>query len=73
MRNGRALLAAMGWASSLVSSLAAERRPRLLIEIDVRERLPAGVADDEGGRLGSGAGKAGLNAPAPLPAGSELH
>ena len=27
MRNGRALLAAMGWASSLVSSLAAERRP----------------------------------------------
>ena len=49
MRNGRALLAAMGRASSLVSSLAAERRPSLILEIHVGERLPVGVADDEGG------------------------
>jgi hypothetical protein len=42
-----AMLAAMRRASYVVSSLAAERRPRLVLEIDVGERLPAGVADDE--------------------------
>jgi hypothetical protein len=47
VRNGRALLAAMGRASSLVSSLAAERRPGLILEIHVGQRLPVGVADDE--------------------------
>jgi hypothetical protein len=36
-------------ASSRVSSLAAER-PRLILEIDMRERLSAGVADDKGSR-----------------------
>ena len=39
MRNGRALLAAMGRASSLVSSLAAERRFRLILEIKRRPAL----------------------------------
>ena len=40
-------MAAMRWASSRVRRCAAERRSRLLLEIDVGERLPAGVADDE--------------------------
>jgi hypothetical protein len=45
-----AMLTAIRRASSRVSSLAAERRPgSSSIEIDVGERLPVGVADDETG------------------------
>jgi hypothetical protein len=44
-----AMLAAMRRASSRVSSLAAARRARLLLEIDVGERLPGRIADDEAG------------------------
>jgi hypothetical protein len=48
-----AMLAAIRLASSLVSSLAPGASSRLILEIDVRERLPVGVADDEAGvRLG---------------------
>ena len=42
-----ATLAAIRRASSRVSSLAAERRPRLLLEIDVRERLSVTILHDE--------------------------
>ena len=59
-----AMLAAMRRASSRVSSLAADA-VRLLLEIDVGERLPVGVADDEAGvrfstarAAGSGAARA---------------
>jgi hypothetical protein len=45
------MLAAMRRASSRVSGLAAVLRPRLLLEIDVGERLPVGVADDEAKQL----------------------
>jgi hypothetical protein len=36
-------------ASSRVSRYAAERRPGCSFEVDVGERLPVGVADDEAG------------------------
>jgi hypothetical protein len=44
-----AKFAAMRRASSLLSSLAAERRPGLVFEVEVRKRLPDVVADDEAG------------------------
>ena len=42
-----ATFAAMRHASSRVRRCAAERSSGLVLEIDVRERLPDGVADDE--------------------------
>ena len=44
-----AKLAAMRRASSLVSSLAAERPTGFVLEIDIGERLPVVVAHDEAG------------------------
>jgi hypothetical protein len=45
------MLATMRRASSRVRRCAAERRPRLLLEIHVGERLPAVIADDEAGSV----------------------
>jgi hypothetical protein len=45
------MLAAIRRASSRVRRCAAERRSKLSLEIDVGERLPVGVADDEAGLL----------------------
>jgi hypothetical protein len=55
-RSSLAKLAAIRRASSLVSSLAAARRPGSLLEIDVGERLTAGVADDEAPPIQLGVG-----------------
>jgi hypothetical protein len=44
-----AKFAAIRRASSLVSSLAAERRRGVVLEIDVSERLPGAIAGDEAG------------------------
>jgi hypothetical protein len=44
-----AMFAAMRRASARVSSLAVDRRPGFLVEVDVGERLPAMIADDEAG------------------------
>jgi len=44
-----AKLTAMRRASSRVSSLAGERRPGSFLEIELPERLPGAVADDEAG------------------------
>jgi hypothetical protein len=50
------MLAASRRASSRVIWCAAERRPRLLLEIDVGERLPIGIADDEASPIQLGVG-----------------
>jgi hypothetical protein len=42
-----AIFAAIRRASSLVSSLAAERRPWLILEIDIGELLSVVIADNE--------------------------
>jgi hypothetical protein len=42
-----AIFAAIRRASSLLSNSAADRRPRLILEIDISELLPVVVADDE--------------------------
>ena len=41
-----AMLAAMRRASSRVRSFGRRSTTRLLLEVDVRERLPVGIADD---------------------------
>ena len=43
------MLAAIRRASSLLSSLAADLRPRLILEIDIGELLPGTVAYDKTG------------------------
>jgi hypothetical protein len=43
------MFAAIRRASSLVSSLAADRRPRLILEIDIGELLTVVVAHDKAG------------------------
>jgi hypothetical protein len=44
-----AIFAAIRRASSLLSNLAADRSPRLILEIDIRELLPVVVAHDKAG------------------------
>jgi hypothetical protein len=46
-----AMFAAIRRASSRVTSLAARRRPRLILEVDVGELLTIAVAQDEAGVL----------------------
>ena len=45
------MFAAIRRASSRVSSLAAERRPWLILDIDIRELLSVVIAHDEAGGL----------------------